>query len=200
MANNAEETKKVLKQRLKVSEEDIIQVLSEIVQIPIGRLTKEESNSLVNMEETLHNRVIGQDEAVFAISRAIRRSRVGLGNPNRPIASFLFCGPTGVGKTELTKALAYYFFGSEEAMIRLDMAEYSEKISISKLTGASPGYTGYKNGGQLTEAIFKRPSTVILFDEVEKAHPDIFNLFLPLFDDGILTDSKGKTVNLKIPY
>jgi ATP-dependent Clp protease ATP-binding subunit ClpC len=149
------------------------------------------------MEETLHQRLIGQDEAVKAVSRAIRRARVGLKNPNRPIASFIFSGPTGVGKTELTKSLAAYFFGSEEAMIRLDMSEFMERHTVSKLIGSPPGYVGFNEGGQLTEAVRRRPYTVVLFDEIEKAHPDVFNLLLQLLEDGRLTDSKGRTVDFK---
>jgi len=149
------------------------------------------------MEETLHSRIIGQDEAVVAVSRAIRRARVGLKSPNRPIASFIFSGPTGVGKTELTKALATYFFGSEEAMVRLDMSEYMERHTVSKLIGSPPGYVGYNEGGQLTEAVRRRPYTVVLFDEIEKAHPDVFNLMLQIFEDGRLTDSKGRTIDFK---
>jgi ATP-dependent Clp protease ATP-binding subunit ClpC len=149
------------------------------------------------MEETLHQRLIGQDEAVKAVSKAIRRARVGLKNPNRPIASFIFSGPTGVGKTELTKALGAYFFGSEEAMIRLDMSEFMERHTVSKLIGSPPGYVGFNEGGQLTEAVRRRPYTVVLFDEIEKAHPDVFNLLLQLLEDGRLTDSKGRTVDFK---
>jgi ATP-dependent Clp protease ATP-binding subunit ClpC len=149
------------------------------------------------MEDTLHQRLIGQEDAVKAVSRAIRRARVGLKNPNRPIASFIFSGPTGVGKTELTKALAAYFFGSEDAMIRLDMSEFMERHTVSKLIGSPPGYVGYNEGGQLTEAVRRRPYTVVLFDEIEKAHPDIFNMLLQILEDGRLTDAKGRTVDFK---
>ncbi|MFS8779020.1 ATP-dependent Clp protease ATP-binding subunit ClpC [Thermostichus sp. MS-CIW-36] len=180
-----------------VTEEDVAQVVSAWTGVPVAKLTESESVKLLNMEETLHQRIIGQDEAVRAISRAIRRARVGLKNPNRPIASFIFSGPTGVGKTELTKALAAYFFGSESAMIRLDMSEYMERHTVSKLIGSPPGYVGYNEGGQLTEAVRRRPYTVVLFDEIEKAHPDVFNLLLQILEDGRLTDAKGRTVDFK---
>lgn len=180
-----------------VTEEDIAEIVASWTSIPVNKLTKSESEKLLQMEETLHGRIIGQDEAVVAVSRAIRRARVGLKSPNRPIASFIFSGPTGVGKTELTKALATYFFGSEEAMVRLDMSEYMERHTVSKLIGSPPGYVGYNEGGQLTEAVRRRPYTVVLFDEIEKAHPDVFNLMLQIFEDGRLTDSKGRTIDFK---
>src|ERR687885_268511 len=180
-----------------VDEEDIAQIVASWTGVPVNKLTESESEKLLHMEDTLHQRLIGQEEAVKAVSRAIRRARVGLKNPNRPIASFIFSGPTGVGKTELTKALAGYFFGSEDAMIRLDMSEYMERHTVSKLIGSPPGYVGYNEGGQLTEAVRRRPYTVVLFDEIEKAHPDVFNLLLQLLDDGRLTDAQGRTVDFK---
>lgn len=180
-----------------VTEEDIANIVASWTGVPVNKLTETESDKLLNMEDTLHQRVIGQDEAVKAISRAIRRARVGLKNPNRPIASFVFSGPTGVGKTELTKTLAAYFFGSEEAMIRLDMSEFMERHTVSKLIGSPPGYVGYSEGGQLTEAVRRRPYTVVLFDEIEKAHPDVFNMLLQILEDGRLTDAKGRTVDFK---
>jgi len=180
-----------------VMEEDISEVIAGWTGIPITKISETESKKLLNMEDTLHERIIGQHAAIEAVSKAIRRARVGLRNPNRPIASFIFAGPTGVGKTELTKALAAYMFGSEEVMIRLDMSEYMEKHTVAKLIGSPPGYVGYSEGGQLTEAVRSKPYTVVLFDEVEKAHPDVFNLLLQILDDGRLTDSKGRTIDFK---
>ncbi|CAN8253436.1 unnamed protein product [Cochlearia groenlandica] len=180
-----------------VTESDIQHIVSSWTGIPVEKVSTDESDRLLKMEETLHKRIIGQDEAVKAISRAIRRARVGLKNPNRPIASFIFSGPTGVGKSELAKALAAYYFGSEEAMIRLDMSEFMERHTVSKLIGSPPGYVGYTEGGQLTEAVRRRPYTVVLFDEIEKAHPDVFNMMLQILEDGRLTDSKGRTVDFK---
>lgn len=180
-----------------VTEDDIAQIVAAWTGVPVSKLTEVESERLLHLEETLHQRVIGQDEAVKAVSRALRRARIGLKDPKRPIASFFFSGPTGVGKTELAKALAEAFFGSEEAMIRLDMSEFMESHTVSKLIGSPPGYVGYDEGGQLTEAVRRKPYTVLLFDEVEKAHPDVFNLLLQLLDDGRLTDAHGRTVDFK---
>ncbi|KAL8141133.1 hypothetical protein V2J09_007154 [Rumex salicifolius] len=180
-----------------VTEADIQQIVSAWTLIPVEKVSFDESERLLKMESTLHKRVIGQDEAVVAISRAIRRARVGLKNPNRPIASFIFSGPTGVGKSELAKSLATYYFGSEEAMVRLDMSEFMERHTVSKLIGSPPGYVGYTEGGQLTEAVRRRPYSVVLFDEIEKAHPDVFNMMLQILEDGRLTDSKGRTVDFK---
>lgn len=180
-----------------VTEEDIAQVVASWTSIPVNKLTESESMSLLHLEDTLHERIIGQEEAVRAVARAIKRARVGLHSPDRPIASLIFSGPTGVGKTELAKALAATVFGSEDAMIRLDMSEYMESHTVSKLIGSPPGYVGYDEGGQLTEAVRRRPYTVLLLDEIEKAHPDVFNLLLQLLDDGRLTDAKGRTVSFK---
>lgn len=180
-----------------VDDEAIAEIVSTWTGIPVTKLSETESESLLYLEPHLHERIIGQDEAVKAVSRAVRRARVGLNSPNRPIASFIFAGPTGVGKTELAKALANYLFGSSEAMIRLDMSEFMESHTISKLIGSPPGFIGYEEGGQLTEAVRRKPYTVLLFDEIEKAHPDVFNLLLQLLDDGRLTDAKGRVVNFK---
>jgi ATP-dependent Clp protease ATP-binding subunit ClpC len=180
-----------------VDEEDIAQIVASWTGVPVNKLTESESELLLHLEDTLHERLIGQEQAVTAVSRAIRRARVGLKNPHRPIASFIFSGPTGVGKTELAKSLASYFFGAEEALIRLDMSEYMEGHTVSKLIGSPPGYVGYDEGGQLTEAVRRRPYCVLLFDEIEKAHPDVFNMLLQLLDDGHLTDAKGRKVDFK---
>jgi len=180
-----------------VDEEEIARIVSKWTGIPVNKLTQNESQRLLNIEKVLHNRVIGQDEAVSAVSKAIRRARVGLKDPNRPVGSFIFLGPTGVGKTELSKALAEAIFGEESAIIRLDMSEYMEKHAVSKLIGSPPGYIGYEEGGQLTEKIRRNPYSVVLLDEIEKAHPDVFNLLLQILEDGRLTDSKGKTVDFK---
>jgi len=180
-----------------VDEEDIAQLISQWTGIPVSRMLESESDKLVHMEERLHERIVNQEEAVAAISEAIRRGRVGLKDPKRPIGSFIFLGPTGVGKTELARSLAQFLFGDEDAMVRLDMSEYMEKHTVSRLIGAPPGYIGYEEGGQLTETVRRRPYRVILFDEVEKAHPDVFNILLQLLEDGRLTDGHGRTVDFK---
>ncbi len=180
-----------------VSSDEIAQVVSSWTGVPVSQLTKEESERLLNMEKILHERIVGQDKAVSAISKAIRRGRVGLKNPNRPIGSFIFLGPTGVGKTELCKSLAEAMFGDENAIIKLDMSEYMEKHTVSKLIGAPPGYVGFDEGGQLTEKIRRKPYSVVLFDEIEKAHPDVFNMLLQILEDGVLTDSQGRKVSFK---
>ena len=180
-----------------VTEENIAEVIGMMTGVPVTKLTESESDRLLNLEKTLHERVIGQNDAIVAISKAIRRARVGLKSPNRPIGSFIFCGPTGVGKTELAKALSEAVFGSEDNMIRVDMSEFMEKHSTSKLIGSPPGYVGYDDGGSLTETVRKKPYSVILFDEIEKAHPDVFNIMLQILDDGRLTDSKGRHINFK---
>ncbi len=183
--------------RVEVTEEDIAIVASKWTGIPVTRLTQTETDKILHMEEHLHKRIIGQEEAVRAVSQAIRRNRTGLGNPNRPIGGFLFLGPTGVGKTELAKSLATFLFGDEEAMVRLDMSEYMEKFAVSRLIGAPPGYVGYEEGGQLTEAVRRRPYSVVVLDELEKAHPDIYNILLQVLDEGSLTDNLGHKVSFK---
>lgn len=187
----------VNKSKSVIGEEDIAQVLAQWTSIPVAKLTQDESERLMHLEETLHRRVIGQQEAVESVSRAIRRARAGLKDPKRPIGSFIFVGPTGVGKTELSKALAEAMFGDENLLIRVDMSEYMEKHSVAKLIGAPPGYVGYEEAGGLTEKIRRKPYSVVLFDEIEKAHPDVFNMLLQILDDGRLTDSKGRVVSFK---
>ena len=183
--------------REEVTADDIAEVVSRWTGIPVTRMMQSEREKLLHLEEELHKRVIGQDEAIKAVSDAVRRSRAGLQDPKRPIASFIFLGTTGVGKTELAKALAEYLFNDETMMTRIDMSEYQEKFSVSRLIGAPPGYVGYDEGGQLTEAVRRKPYSVVLFDEIEKAHPDVFNILLQVLDDGRLTDNKGRTVNFK---
>ena len=184
-------------QKLIVTEEDIAAVVAQWTGIPVAKIAEEESATLLHLEEELHKRVVGQDEAVTAVAKAVRRARAGLKDPKRPIGSFLFLGPTGVGKTELARALASSLFGDESAMIRLDMSEYMEKHTVSRLVGAPPGYVGYEEGGQLTDAVRRKPYSVILLDEVEKAHADFFNILLQVLDDGRLTDSQGRTVDFR---
>lgn len=183
--------------REEVTADDIAEVVSRWTGIPVTRMMQSEREKLLHLEEELHKRVIGQEEAITAVSDAVRRSRAGLQDPKRPIASFIFLGTTGVGKTELAKALAEYLFNDETMMTRIDMSEYQEKFSVSRLIGAPPGYVGYDEGGQLTEAVRRKPYSVVLFDEIEKAHPDVFNILLQVLDDGRLTDNKGRTVNFK---
>jgi len=186
---------KMLKEE--VGEEDIAEVISRWTHIPVSRLLEGEVQKLLQMEERIHRRVVGQDESVIAVSNAIRRARAGLQDPNRPLGSFIFLGPTGVGKTELARALAEFLFDDEQAMVRLDMSEYMEKHTVSRLIGAPPGYVGYDEGGQLTEAVRRKAYSVVLFDEIEKAHPDVFNTLLQILDDGRLTDGHGRTVDFK---
>jgi ATP-dependent Clp protease ATP-binding subunit ClpB len=186
-------TQKMLKEE--VDEEDVAEVVSKWTGVPVSRLMEGELDKLVRMEQVLHERVVGQEEAVHAVANAIRRSRAGLSDPDRPIGSFLFLGPTGVGKTELARSLADFLFDDERAMVRIDMSEYMEKHSVARLVGAPPGYVGYEEGGQLTETVRRRPYCVILLDEIEKAHPDVFNILLQVLDDGRLTDGQGRTVN-----
>jgi len=180
-----------------VDEEDIADVVSKWTHIPVSRLMEGEVQKLIHMEDRLHQRVIGQDEAINAVSNAIRRARAGLQDPNRPLGSFMFLGPTGVGKTELARALAEFLFDDEQAMVRIDMSEYQEKHTVSRMIGAPPGYVGYEEAGQLTEAVRRRPYAVVLLDEIEKAHPEVLNVLLQLLDDGRLTDGKGRTVDFK---
>ncbi len=186
---------KMLKEE--VDAEDIAEIVAKWTGIPVTKMLESEREKLLHIEANLHNRVIGQDEAISAVANAIRRSRAGLQDMNRPIGSFIFLGTTGVGKTELAKALAEFLFDDEHNLIRIDMSEYMEKFSVSRLIGAPPGYVGYEEGGQLTEAVRRKPYSVVLLDEIEKAHPDVFNILLQLLDDGILTDSQGRTVNFK---
>jgi ATP-dependent Clp protease ATP-binding subunit ClpB len=183
--------------RNKVTEEEVAEVVSKWTGIPVSKMLEGERDKLLRMEESLHNRVMGQSEAVVAVSNAVRRSRAGLADPNRPNGSFLFLGPTGVGKTELCKSLAEFLFDSEDAMVRIDMSEFMEKHSVARLIGAPPGYVGYEEGGYITEAVRRRPYSVLLLDEVEKAHPDVFNILLQVLDDGRLTDGQGRTVDFK---
>ncbi len=191
----AQQTKKMLKEE--VDAEDIAEVVAKWTGIPVSKMLESERSKLLKLEDELHQRVIGQDEAVSAVSNAIRRSRSGLQDANKPIGSFIFLGTTGVGKTELARALAEILFDDEHAMIRIDMSEYMEKFSVSRLIGAPPGYVGYEEGGQLTEAVRRRPYSVVLLDEIEKAHSDVFNVLLQVLDDGRLTDNQGRTVNFK---
>src|SRR6266487_203582 len=177
--------------------EDIAEIVSRATGIPVSQLTAEERERLLRLEQQLHERIVGQDEAVSAVAEAIRRSRAGLGDPNRPVGSFLFLGPTGVGKTELARALAEVLFGDESLMVRFDMSEFQERHTVSRLVGAPPGYVGYEEAGQLTEQVRRRPYSVLLFDEIEKAHPDVFNILLQILDDGRLTDAQGRTVDFK---
>ncbi|HET6896666.1 MAG TPA: AAA family ATPase, partial [Candidatus Baltobacteraceae bacterium] len=182
---------------VKVTEDDVAYIVSSWTKIPVSKLAQAETEKLLNMADSLHKRVVGQDEAINVIVRAIRRSRAGLKNPSRPIGSFMFLGPTGVGKTEVARSVAEFLFDDSESMIRIDMSEYMEKYAVSRLVGAPPGYVGYEEGGQLTEAVRRRPYSVVLLDEVEKAHPDVFNLLLQVLDDGRLTDSQGRQVDFK---
>ena len=190
-------TKEKTKQELSIDDTDIANIVSSWTKIPVTKITQTESEKLLGMEEILKKRVVGQDEAVEAVARAVRRARVGIKDPKRPIGSFIFLGPTGVGKTELSKALAEAMFGDESLMIRVDMSEYMDKISVSKLIGSAPGYVGFDEGGQLTEKVRRKPYSVVLFDEIEKAHPEVFNILLQILDDGILTDSHGRKVDFK---
>jgi len=180
-----------------VDEEDIAQIVSKWTKIPLSKLMEGETEKLIHIEESLRSRVVGQEEAIELVSASIRRSRTGLSDPKRPLGSFLFVGPTGVGKTELARSLAWFLFDDPEALVRIDMTEYMEKHSVSRLIGAPPGYVGYDEGGQLTEAVRRRPYSVVLLDEIEKAHADVFNILLQILDDGRLTDGQGRVVNFK---
>ncbi len=193
--SGAGEAQRMLKEE--VDEEDIAKIVSRWTGIPVAKMLEGEMQKLVQMEDRLRERVIGQDAALSAVANAIRRSRAGLSDPKRPIGSFIFLGPTGVGKTETARALAEFLFDDEAAMVRIDMSEYMEKHAVARLIGAPPGYVGYDEGGQLTEAVRRRPYSIVLFDEIEKAHPDVFNVLLQVLDDGRLTDSKGRTVDFK---
>lgn len=193
--NELQSTNKMLKEE--VDAEDIAEIVAKWTGIPVSKMLEGEREKLLRIEENLHKRVIGQDEAINAVANAIRRNRAGLQDPNRPIGSFIFLGTTGVGKTELAKALAEFLFDNEHNLVRIDMSEYMEKFSVSRLIGAPPGYVGYEEGGQLTEAVRRKPYSVVLLDEIEKANQDVFNILLQMLDDGILTDSQGRTVNFK---
>ena len=192
---NLQKEHRLLKEE--VDDEDIARIVSRWTGIPVQKMLEGEVQKLLKMEERLHARVVGQDEAVTAVANAVRRGRAGLSDPNRPIGSFIFLGPTGVGKTELARALAEFLFDDEQAMVRIDMSEYMEKHTVARLVGAPPGYVGYEEGGQLTEAVRRRPYSVILFDEIEKAHPDVFNILLQILEDGRLTDGQGRTVDFR---
>ncbi len=203
LERNIEEIKEMMSSdsglmlREEVTPDDIAEVVSRWTGIPVKRMLQSDKEKLLHLEDELHKRVVGQNEAIEAVSNAVRRSRAGLQDPKRPIASFIFLGTTGVGKTELAKALADYLFNDEKMITRIDMSEYQEKFSVTRLIGAPPGYVGYDEGGQLTEAVRRKPYSVVLFDEIEKAHPDVFNTLLQVLDDGRLTDNKGRTVNFK---
>ncbi|HYQ84881.1 MAG TPA: AAA family ATPase, partial [Rubrobacter sp.] len=188
---------KIEEKRVSIGENEIAEIVSMWTGIPVKKMTEEESARLLQMEDALHGRIVGQNEAIKAVSRSIRRTFAGIKDPNRPSGSFVFLGHTGVGKTELARTLAEYLFGNQDAMIRLDMSEYMERHTVSRLVGSPPGYVGYDEGGQLTEQVRRRPYSVVLFDEIEKAHPDVFNIMLQILDDGRLTDSQGRTVDFK---